>query len=387
MIKKKILVLTPTLTGGSWVCVEELLSISKDKFKYRVIGLGPKRERELAGVKVLRIPYFMFDKLSSELGSNIFFNYFYQIPLMVVSLLATLIYRPALILSNGFTPLLLAMPVCKLLGIKVVIYYGSFLERVIKNKFIFALFRRLDSFVDAVFVNSEGSKYDVSRFINVRKTLTIENWTDLRPVSDERRHELRRNYGVENKFVVLFVGKLSEDKPFEYLLDVADELKDSRDVEIWFVGSGPLSQVVTSAAAKLSNVKYLGFVGDVKKLVEIYIVADILWGYADETYLARPAIESLAVGTPIMVPNTPAIMEKKGKMTLSPNLFPSSVGWLVDINNIDGAVSTINRIKEDSRSYNLMRESSVKHAQERYSRKNIEDAVELLAKLSGAQDG
>lgn len=381
MMKKKILVLTPTLTGGSWVCIEELLAISKDNFEYRVVGLGPERKRKLEGVKTTRIPYFMFDKLSSTRGSNIFFNYFYQIPLMVASLIITLIYRPAVVLSNGFTPALLAMPFCRLLGVKVVVYYGSFLERVIKNKFIFALFKRLDSFVDAVFVNSEGSKYDVSRFIDVKKILVIEHWTDLRPASFEERSRLRKKFGVGKKFVILYVGKLSPDKPFEYLLDLADKLKDSKEVEIWFVGSGPLSQVVTSAAAKLSNVKYFGFVGDVKKLTELYVAADVFWGYADETYLARPAIESLAVGTPIMVPNTPAIMEKKGKMTLSPNLFPSSVGWLVAIDNIDGAASTVNRIKKDPQSYNSMRSSCIKYAQQRYSRRNIEAAVGLLNNL------
>lgn len=387
MIKKKILVLTPTLTGGSWVCVEELLSILKDKFKCQVVGLGPERKRKIDGVRTNRIPYFMFDKLSSERGSNIFFNYTYQIPLMGAALVAVLVYRPAVVLSNGFTPTLLAMPVCKLFGIKVVVYYGSFLERVIKNKFIFALFKRLNFFVDAVFVNSEGGRYDVSRFIDFKKTLVIEHWTDLKPVSFEERLGLRKKLGVDKKFVILYVGKLSPDKPFEYLLDVADRLSRSQDIEIWFAGSGPLSYMVEDAIEKLSNVRYFGFVEDVKKLTELYVSSNITWGYADETYLARPAIESLAVGTPIMVPNTPAILEKKGKMNLSSNLFPSNVGWLVDINNIDGAVSVINRTKEDPQSYGLMRKSCAEYARKRYSRGNIEAAVELLVNLSEDKNG
>lgn len=386
MGNNKILVLTPTFTGGSWVCVEGLLSFLKERFKYIVLGLGPKREGELVGVKVVRIPYFMFDRLSSGLGSNIFFNYFYQFPLMLASTVAVLVCRPAVVLSNGFTPVLLAMPVCRVLKIPIIIYYGSFLERVVRNKFIFALFKRLDGFVSAVFVNSEGSRYDVSRFIDFKKTLVIENWTDLRPMSDEQRQRLRRKLGVEKKFVVAFVGKLSKDKPFDYLLKIAEKLKDSQDVEVWFVGAGPLSQIVTDAAAKLSNVKYFGFVRETKKLAELYTAADILWGYADETYLARPAIESLAVGTPIMVPNTPAILEKKGRVTLSPTLFPSSVGWLVDINNLDEAISTVNRFKNNPQSYRLMRRACAEYAGRRYSRNNIEAAVEVLSTLSGAKD-
>lgn len=381
MIKKKILVLTPTLTGGSWVCVEELLSASKDNFKYQVIGLGPSRKRKIGGVRTTRIPYFMFDKLGSEYASNIFFNYIYQIPLMVASLLAVPVYRPAVVLSNGFTPVLLAMPVCKLLGVKVVVYYGSFLERVIKNKFIHALFKRLNLFVDAVFVNSEGSKNDVSRFIDVGKILVIEHWTDIKPASFEERLRLRKELGVNNKFLILYVGKLSPDKTFEYLLDAAGRLGDLGDLEIWFAGSGPLSFLVEEAASRIPAVSYLGFVKDAKKLIELYTVADITWSYADETYLSRPAIESLALGTPIMIPNTPAVMEKKGKRRLPKSLFPGSVGWLVDIANTKEIAKLIREIKDTDVAGEEMRKECVRYAKKHYSRKNIEMAVELINEL------
>jgi len=360
------------------VCVEELISVSKKNFKYWVIGLGPQRRWKIEGVKATRMPYFMFDKLGSEYASNIFFNYIYQIPLMVVALFVVPIYRPAAILSNGFTPVLLAMPVCKLFGVRVVVYYGSFLERVIKSKLLHVLFKRLNSFVDAVFVNSEGSRYDVSRFINAKKILVVEHWTDLQPLSFEERLRLRKKFGVDKKFVILYVGKLSPDKPFDYLLEMTDTLCNLKDLVIWFAGSGPLSCLVEEAAAKIPVVSYLGFIEDPKKLIEFYSVADITWSYADETYLARPAIESLAVGTPIMIPNTPAVMEKKGKCELPETLFPQEVGWLVAVNDIERVADLIKKIKDEKLSGNKRRRTCIEYARKHYSRKNIEAAVGLL---------
>jgi len=378
---QKILVLTPTLTGGSWVCIEDLIAAAVDRFSFRVIGLGPMRGGAPDSVVILRIPYFMFDKLGARLGSNIFFNALYQIPLIFVASFYLLFFRPDVVLSNGFTPILTLAVLARLLGMRVIVYYGSFLKRVIGNRIILGLFRTLNFMVDCVFVNSRGSRDDVASFIDRRKILVVEHWTDFQPFSAAERERLRREVGLDSQLLVLYVGKLSEDKPLDYLLNVIEILGNHEHIRFWFVGSGELSPWVKEAARRFSNVSYLGFVGNVRRLMELYTIADVTWSYADETYLARPAIESLAMGTPIMIPDTPAISEKKGRVRLSEALFPANIGWLVRADNAREIAGLLRDIREGSVSGNLdsVRKACAEYASENYSRKNIEAAIAVIA--------
>lgn len=377
--ERKILVLTPTLTGGSWVCIEELIAASHNRFHYSILGLGPTRRGKLKNIRIWRVPYFMYDKIKYKYGTNVLFNLLYQIPLIVITPFF-LILRPDIILSNGFTPALAVMSLSKVFGTKIIIYYGSRLEPVFKNRRVLNLFKLLDFFVDYIFVNSKGSKDDVARFIERKKIVIIEHWTEVSPLTKKERLSLRKKMGLENKFLILYVGKLSFDKLFGYLLKVAKIFKNDRNIQFWFVGSGELSDQVQEASKNFSNIKYLGFVGNVKKLIEFYTVADITWSYADETYLARPAIESLATGTPIMVPSTPAILGKTVKLPKS--LVPSKIGWLVDIDHLERIASLIKDIKKNKIANDLMRKNCVDYAEKKYSRRNIQPAVRIMSKLS-----
>ncbi|MCL4386049.1 MAG: hypothetical protein M1326_07035 [Cyanobacteria bacterium] len=106
----------------------------------------------------------------------------------------------------------------------------------------------------------------------------------------------------------------------------------------------------------------------------------MLWSYADETYLAKPAVESLASGTPILIPDVPALIKKaKEKIRINTSLVPKEIGWIVDKENLDEIIKLIIGLKENRLMLNKMKNNCYKFALERHSKKNIEFAIKMLS--------
>lgn len=372
-----ILVLTPTLTGGSWVVIEDLINKIPLSTKIVIVGLGPGRA--YSNTKLIRIPFFLFDNLKSVYGASIFFNLIYQIPLLLVSIIAYIIYRPQKVLSNGFTPILLTMFVSRIMGSRNIIYYGSVVENKIENPIIKYLLKKLDSFVDNVFVNSSGSFTDLSLIINPQKITTIEHWTDISPIIGAKRIQLRKKMKIQNKYIILYIGKLAPDKSCDFFIDIARQFKNDKYFEFWFAGAGSLRLRIENLSGKYSNIRYLGFISKRKDITKYFSAADLTLTFADETYLARPAIESVSCGTPIMVSDRPAIIEKANKVKIPQTLIPADIGWLADSTDVSKSVALIKHIASNKISLK-MRNQCLKYSAEKYSSRNIIPALKILNK-------
>jgi colanic acid biosynthesis glycosyl transferase WcaI len=86
----------------------------------------------------------------------------------------------------------------------------------------------------------------------------IENWTDeqlVLPV-EPRDNPLRREWGVEGKFVVGYSGNLGRAHDWQTMLDVADSLREREDIHFVLIGGGKGAQAFAGAAAKrgLTNI-------------------------------------------------------------------------------------------------------------------------------------
>ena len=106
-----------------------------------------------------------------------------------------------------------------------------------------------------------------------------------------------KNYKRE-KNVVLFVGRLIEEKGVSGILEVASELKN---IEFWFVGDGPLKEKING-----ENVRYLG-IKNQEELVELYNKATIfvLNSYSSanskwEEWFGISLIEAMSCGLPVI---------------------------------------------------------------------------------------
>lgn len=130
----------------------------------------------------------------------------------------------------------------------------------------------------------------------------------LRARSEElagSRTALRKEAGLQDRFVVLFVGRLVEHKGVKDLMIAMAEVR-TRDPKaiLLIVGYGPLEDYVKAECARMpESAQYMGFVDD-RRLQELYSIADLhtmpSW---DEPYGVVCA-EALAVGVPSMVTDT-----------------------------------------------------------------------------------
>ena len=374
--KKRILVVTPTFTGGSWVVVEDMLNHLKDEYQITCVGLGV--HRSIKDVAIVSLPYFRLDALPNKWGSNLIFNVIFQFPVELLAVLYYFILMPDLVLSNGFTsPLGIFLP-AQIFKTRIIIYFNSYLERAAKSRVYLPIIKWLGKFADAVFVNSEGSFIDLSRFVERRKIFVINHWTDLRPMPNSLREKMRRDQGYRNKFVISYIGKTSLEKGFDIFIKVMALLLKSKRYALIIAGpDGGYGPDIKKLSADNPSIRDLGFVESRESLRKVITVSDLVWSFGDETYLARPAIEALACGTPIMVPDRPAIPEKFGKATIPHGLIPESVGWIINTDNLEMVAHAINRIRLTHKARD-MRKSCSSYAARHYSFKNVLNGIGVI---------
>lgn len=78
----------------------------------------------------------------------------------------------------------------------------------------------------------------------------IQNWSDDASISSVRDNPLRREWGLDGKFVVAYSGNLGRAHEFKTLLDAAERLKNEEDLVFLFVGGGALT---TMLQAEIKN--------------------------------------------------------------------------------------------------------------------------------------
>lgn len=109
----------------------------------------------------------------------------------------------------------------------------------------------------------------------VHKVLGGVDCETFRPSAE--REEFRKALGVEDKFVLLALGRLDKRKGFDDAIRALTYLKDMDNVVLLIVGMGPertYLEELTRSLDLISKVRFLGFVPS-DSLVKIYNAADL----------------------------------------------------------------------------------------------------------------
>lgn len=122
------------------------------------------------------------------------------------------------------------------------------------------------------------------------------------------RHHLRKRFGAEDKFVVLFVGQLIRLKGVDVAIKALSGLSDS--VELWIVGEGEDRDRLVALCDELDLTPRVRFFGNQRHVEPYMQAADLLvcpslWGEA--TGLVN--LEALASGLPVVASNIGGIPE------------------------------------------------------------------------------
>ena len=115
------------------------------------------------------------------------------------------------------------------------------------------------------------------------------------------RKEIRKELGLEDKFVVGHVGRLHPQKNHDFLIDVFAEIKKKKpDAELILVGTGPLEEKVRSKVADMGLTESVQFLGNRKDMNRIYQAMDVFVFPSLFEGLGIVAIEAQAAGVPIV---------------------------------------------------------------------------------------
>jgi len=186
--------------------------------------------------------------------------------------------------------------------------------------------------------------------IKINSIKKYRYWVDLKHFKPMNLKESRKKIGVDDRFTVLFVGRLIPIKGIKLLVEIAHELDQ---IQFLFIGAGPLESFLKNTSKQNSNIKFLGQIQNYD-LPAYYNSADIFCIPSQyEEGLGRVVMESVACGIPVVGSNRGGISEALNK-TISILLEPTHDNLKNAIKMLHLDNKQLKALKMDCRNYATM---------------------------------
>jgi len=211
---------------------------------------------------------------------------------------------------------------------------------------------------DKVLCLSESSLKELLSFgMGTGSLDTFRYWINLENFKPSNKRGLRKELGLDDKFSVLFVGRMIEKKGVRILCDVA---RDLTDLDFIFVGDGPEREYLINATKINSNIKFIGRI-DNRFLDRYYNCADVFCIPSQyEEGFGRVVMEAVACGLPVVGSNKGGI----------PEALDESVSILVEPSK-ENLKKAIEDLYKDQNRYLELKKNCRKYAEKNFSEENI----------------
>ncbi len=145
----------------------------------------------------------------------------------------------------------------------------------LKNFLLEHTIRKKLSKADIILTPSKKQEEFLKGF-GLESVLTINLGVDTQTFNPSKKNPyFNRILGIrENKYKLLYVGRLSIEKNLSLLLEVFQHL-DPFLFHLVIAGDGPLKRKVEGISKKLPNLTYLGYIHKEEELAELYASCDI----------------------------------------------------------------------------------------------------------------
>ena len=165
---------------------------------------------------------------------------------------------------------------------------------------------------------------------------TIHNGVDLtlfKPIQD--RENIRKIFGVENKFVILGVAKpFNKRKGFPDFLRLSERLKEDEIIILVGLDEKQIKKLP-------SNIIGIKKTDNRKKLAELYSASDLFMNPTWEDNFPTTNLEALACGTPVATYNTGGSIEAVDQDT----------GFIIEKGSISGLIEAIKLVKNKGKEF------------------------------------
>jgi len=314
--KKRVLILTPFFSpnlGGVETHLDDLCNYltSRSYFVYvltyqplatPVKGKGLEKKKNLEIRRFNWPGYNLFDKLEKLPP---IFNFLYLTPYLFLRTLIFLLthYREIdVIHAFGLNAAFVARFMKIIFGKRIVMsteaLYGYQKGTVFTNISVWVL-----KGFNKILAQSEVSKDEMVKIgVPAEKIDVFSHWVNRRRFKSGSKVEFKKQLGWEDKFTVLYVGRLIPQKGIDVFLKVVEKTKEQINFKI--IGNDGLKlPKVKKAEKKFKNLDYIGRVsyGD---LPPYYAAADVfVYPALYEEDMSRAILEALSCGTPVISTN------------------------------------------------------------------------------------
>lgn len=151
---------------------------------------------------------------------------------------------------------------------------------VLKNPLLIKFFKKMEwkAYINAdlIFVHSEGNlNFLKKKYPDIAgKFMVLHNWIDTKQFNGIlRTNKYRKIYNLENKFIILFAGVIGPSQGLDFVIELANRVRDLEDVIFLFVGDG-MEKTKLENLAKTKNLKNVIFKPFVSKEYYPYLVKD-----------------------------------------------------------------------------------------------------------------
>ncbi|SEB98969.1 glycosyltransferase family 1 protein [Paenibacillus sp. GP183] len=116
---------------------------------------------------------------------------------------------------------------------------------------------------------------------------------------DKKNKAIREKYNFNERYMLLYVGRLAPEKDLDIMIDVMKRMPDALRSQIrwFFVGEGPMLKQLQAEAP--SNATFTGYLSG-EPLAELYASADLFVFPSSTETFGNVVLESLASGTPVI---------------------------------------------------------------------------------------
>lgn len=197
-------------------------------------------------------------------------------------------------------------------GRVVCIFHSTRLQP--RERMTFAPFRWIAPRLDALVYVSEAQRaLWEARGLHTRRPVVIANGVDLEAFSPQAadRNAVRAGLGVDPRdYVVAIVAALRPEKRHQDLIAAVAALRaEGRPVKLLIVGEGPMRRNLTDLAEKAALQGQVIFAGDQLDVRPFIIASDVCALCSDTETFPIAALETLALGVPLVASDVGAIHE------------------------------------------------------------------------------
>ena len=201
----------------------------------------------------------------------------------------------------------LYLPVAKKHGVKTIIHShstsnGKGAVALVKNALQYPLKKQADLLMACS--TEAGLWIYGEKAMNSDKYVFIPNAVDIERFcfSEEKRNEIRRELGIEGKFVVGHVGRFIEDKNHSFLVEAFAKLHEKNtDSVLLLVGEGELQQQTAQKAAAFGVAENVIMTGNRNDVPALLSAMDIFAFPSIREGLPVTLIEAQAAGLPCLI--------------------------------------------------------------------------------------